>query len=174
VIRIEVGQLENARTEGILRPVDSSLEALNQASRQLESSAGEEVVARLRQMGEIPVGGAVVTPAGQLSSTLLIHVVIESPEEPASAMSIRRALTNGLRQATEWSLESLSLPPLGIGAGRYDAEWAARIMLPLVRDHQEQTGHPETVVIVVANDYEEDAFARELERSVSRSPGGDA
>ena len=42
--------------------------------------------ARLDGMGDLPVGGAVVTPGGDTLNPFIIHAVLESPEESMSVM----------------------------------------------------------------------------------------
>jgi serine/threonine-protein kinase len=136
--------------EGVLRSISSDLEADTAVGRTLELGAGPQVSDRLRAMGTLPVGAAVITPGGGLAASFLIHVVLQSRDEPVRAESLRAALTNGLRRAQEWGLESLALPPLGMGAGNLEAEESAAVMVPLIQGHLSGQAHPREVVIVVA------------------------
>ncbi len=172
MIRVRQAPLHEAETEGILIPVSEHLEAVTPAGRRVEVQAGPSVAERLRALGDVAVGGAVVTPAGRLAASLLIQVVIESLDEAMSEAGIRQALTNGLRHASEWGLRSLALPLLGTGAGRWDAEMAARIVLPVLRDHLNRVGQPEEVVVMVSGGYERAAVLEELARLELR-PAGD-
>lgn len=160
VSRIEAAE---AGTEAILRSVSSQLEPDTPESRDLAQGAGPDVSERLRGMGSLPVGAAVITPGGDLPVPFLIHVVLQSPEEPIRKEGVRLALQNGLRRAEEWGLESLAMPPLGTGAGNLDAEEAAEVMIPLIQDHLQRFDHPREVVIAVGNDYEDDVFQRAVE-----------
>ena len=166
MIRVVTGQLEDVDSEAILRPVDSQLEAVTAAGRGVEARAGPEVIERLRRMGDVPLGGAIVTPAGGLSASFLIHAVVRSQEEPLSKHGVRRALVNALRQASEWELSSLALPPLGAGPGSFDAETAAAIMVPVLQGHLRSVEFPNEIAIVVSSEYERDAFTRLLDRTV--------
>jgi O-acetyl-ADP-ribose deacetylase (regulator of RNase III) len=167
VIRVVQADLESVDAEGILRAVDSSLEAVTPAGRALEARAGSRVIERLRGVGEVPPGGALVTPAGDLPASFLVHVVVRSREEPLSEALARKALVSGLRQASEWSMATLATAPLGTGPGGFDAETAAHLMVPLLHDHLRSAEYPREIVIVVANDYERDVFARLLERETA-------
>jgi O-acetyl-ADP-ribose deacetylase (regulator of RNase III) len=162
MIRVALGGVVGAGTEGVLRSVSSELEPDTAESREVELGAGSAVVDRLRAMGSLPVGAAVITP--DLPVSFLIHVVLQSPEEPVRREGVRSALQNGLRRAHEWGLESLGMPPLGTGAGNLGAEEAAEVMVPLIREHLLQFEHPREVVIAVANEYENDVFLRAVER----------
>lgn len=160
MIRIVRIPLESAGVEGIFRPVDSELSGVTAGSRRLEIGAGPALVARLSAMEGIPVGGALLTPAGDLGPVFLIHVVIQAQDEAVTAAGVRRALLNGLRRATEWELERIAIPPLGSGAGQLDAGEVASVMIPLIQEYQAQVAFPREVLIVVESDYEEQVFSR--------------
>ena len=90
---------------------------------------------RLKKVGAIPVGGAVMTPGGTLATDFLIHVVVMSEDEPQSALTVQKALRNGLRRASDWALESLALPAIGIGVGTMEADDSARALLEILFNH---------------------------------------
>lgn len=162
MIHVRVGDLAREEVEAVLRPVSSELAGVTAASREIERAAGDEVRDRLQRFGSLPVGGALLTPGGDLAAAFLIHVVVQSADEPVSRAGIRRALVNGLRRATEWEIGSLALPPLGTGAGNLDAEASARVMLPVLEEHMEERDFPREVTIAVTSEYERDAFQRAL------------
>jgi O-acetyl-ADP-ribose deacetylase (regulator of RNase III) len=162
VIRVSVVHSGDPSTEGVLRPVNASLHGTSVSSRQLADEAGDGVERRLASVGDLPAGGAVITPAGNLPSSFLIHAVVQTPEEPVSEGLVRRALTNGLRRAEEWGLESLTVLPFGVGPGNLDADDAARITVSVLQDHAATADTLEEIVIAVATDYEADVFRRRI------------
>lgn len=155
-----VGALAAQTQEGVLRPIRSDSTPLTAEARDVLLGAGPAVVERLDQLGALPVGGAFVTPGGALGALFIIHVVTASEEEPETAVTVQRALGNGLRRATEWGMESLALPPLGLGVGRLDAEEAARAMVELLLNHLDEGHPPLDLTIVVTTDYEAEVFTR--------------
>lgn len=164
VVRVTVANAVDLKGDALLRSVGEGLDGITPLSRQIGLAAGEEVVARLRQMGEAPVGAALVTPGGDLGVAFLIHLVIRSVDEPISPSGVTRALRNGLRQAAGWELEELILPPLGLGAGNLTAETSARVTLEVLRDHAGESPFPSRVTIPVPGPYEEELFLRERAR----------
>jgi hypothetical protein len=141
MIQVLLGTLSEQETEGILRPIRSDLAPVTAASRDVAEGAGETMNEKLEQIGVIPVGGAVITPAGALSADFVIHAVVSAPDEPETPGSVQNALKNGLRRATDLGLESLALPPLGTGIGRLDAETCALAMLEMLFFHLDE-GQP--------------------------------
>ncbi|MGH7507359.1 MAG: macro domain-containing protein, partial [Longimicrobiales bacterium] len=162
MITIVRGALAERRIAAVLRPVTAEWAAPTPAMRRLEVAAGPDVEERCRALGELPVGSAVVTPAGALPAELLVHVVVRSAAEPVTARGVEQALRNGLRRAAEWAVQSLALPPLGTGAGNLDPEQAAAVMMPVLIEHVRSGAQPKRIEIIVDGDYERDAFEREL------------
>ena len=172
MIRVRRGRLGEAGTEAVLRPVRSDLAAVTPASREVAVDAGADVARRLEGLGEVPVGGAVVTPGGGLSAAFLIHVVVQAPDQPLTELTVQRALVNGLRRAREWGISSLALPPLGTGAGNLDPERWAALVVGILRDHADEGGEPTEIEVVVETRYEEEIFQRALD--VREGTGADA
>lgn len=158
MIAVRIADLETAQVDAVFRPVRWDLEPLTPGARRVGLGAGELIIERVAQMGDFPVGGAVVTPGGDLPSDFIIHLVIESFEEPVTQTGVRKALTNGLRQACAWGVESVALPPMGIGAGSLEAETAARIVVSVLRAFLESCESLREATIMVANEYEKAAF----------------
>lgn len=162
MIRIVVGDLADTAAEAVLRPVSSEWAAVTPAMRRLEVAAGPTVEAQCRTLGELPVGSAVITPAGDLAARFMIHVVVRSVDEPVTEAGVRRALQNGLRRVTEWGIGRVAMPPLGTGAGNLDADESAAIMMPALLDHMRDTGTPAEVDVHVDSEYEREVFERYL------------
>ena len=160
MITVAVGQLSAVEAEAVVRPVASDLSPVNALSRDLAAAAGEELTERLERVGPMPVGGALVTPAGALSCDFIIHVVVMSDEEPQTAFTVQRALRNGLRRAADWEVTSLAVPPLGLGAGMLEADPAARTLVEILADHCAEGRPPLDITIVVGSEYEAGLFGR--------------
>ncbi len=171
MIEVRREDLVTADVECVLRSVSSTLEPLTALDGRVGLAAGTEVQERIEQIGELPVGGAVITPAGDLGAAFIVHVALRSYDEPVTTSGVRRALLNGLRRAGQFGIETLALPPLGTGAGNLDAEAAADVMLKVIREHSHEQEHPKDVVIMVATDYERDVFVSRLQQSPETGEG---
>ena len=169
MIDVRRENLVTADVECILRSVGSDLGALTAVGREVGAAAGEDLLERIEQMGDLPVGAAVITPAGDLSASFIVHVALQSVEEPVSAGGVRKALLNGLRHACRMGIETLALPPLGTGPGNLDAEVAAEVMFEVLRGHMEKEEYPREVTVIVATEYELQAFASRLGKPSARA-----
>lgn len=159
MIRVVVGSLAEQAVEGVVRPVQSDFSPVSHASRDLAAAAGEGVEQKLSRVGSLPIGGAVMTPAGNLPCDFLIHVVVSSADEAQSTLTVQRAVQNGLRRVSDMGLTSLALPPLGIGVGMTQPEDAARALCELLFNHLDE-GETLDMTLVVSSPYEEEIFSR--------------
>ncbi|HSG46935.1 MAG TPA: macro domain-containing protein [Longimicrobiales bacterium] len=152
------GDLARAEAECVLRPVRADGAAVTAASRRVEAGAGARVADRVAAQGDSPVGTAFITPAGELSTAFLVHVVVQSVDEPVSTLSVQRGLLNALRRAADFGIASMALPPLGGGAGSLDAEEKARVVVEVLLNHVAEGQPPLEFQIVVESEYEESVF----------------
>lgn len=162
MIRVVVGSLTDQAVEGVVRPVQSDFSPVSHASRDLGIAAGEMIEEKLRRVGSLPMGGALMTPAGELPCDFLIHIVVSSADEPQSAATVQKAVRNALRRASDMGLSSLALPPIGIGVGMTEPEDAARALCELLFEHLDEGDTPD-VILVASSPYEEEMFARIVE-----------
>lgn len=170
MIRVVTGSLVDVEAEALVRPVRSDLAPVSGASRDVAIAAGAELEARLERLGSLPVGGAVMTPAGALRAAFLIHAVVMSDEEPQTHITVQRAVRNALARAADWGVASLALPPMGMGVGLTEPEDAADALVQLLASHLDEGRPPHDLMIVTSSPYERDLFAglvAEVERNLS-------
>ena len=164
MIDVVRGDITTLPASAILRPVSAEWEPVSAVARRLEVAAGPQLAEQCEKLGDLPVGSAVLTTAGQLTTDFVIHAIVRSIDEPVSESSVYRALQNALRRCVEWGVESLSLPPLGTGPGNLEPEESASVMVPVLLEHMRDADFPATVSIVVESEYEYDVFQYEVRR----------
>jgi len=157
MIRIVGTPLATVEAEAVLRPVRTDWAPVTPAARRLEQAAGARWAEGLVAQGDLILGSAAITGAGDLPVEFVIHAAVCSPEEGASRRSVELALRNGLRRAREWEIAELAMPLLGTGPGSLDPEGAVEVMAPLLRDHADAgsgagEGAGERTVLVCVED----------------------
>ncbi len=164
MIRVVVDDLASVTADAVVRPTNGNLEAITPALRRLELAAGPRFRDLCRVQRELGVGAAVVTGGGDLPAELVVHAVIQTSFEPVSRAGVQRALAAALRQAEQWHIATLALPPLGTGAGQLSLEDAADVVFPALEEHVRSAEHPANVLIVVETDVEREIFESRLAR----------
>jgi len=132
---------------------------MSAAGRALANRLGAED-AELLVLDDAPAGSAFLGAAGTLEAGYLIHVVVQSVEEPVTASTVERGLTNALRRAAAFGIESIALPPMGVGAGNLEAEQSAAILVDVLTRHMELGQPPLEFEVRVTSEFEEEVFLR--------------
>jgi O-acetyl-ADP-ribose deacetylase (regulator of RNase III) len=162
MIEVVLADIATIEANGIMHPVSAEWDPVTTAMRRLELKAGPTVLEQSRKVGELPVGSAVITTAGDAHADFMVHVIVRSATEAVSESVVQRALQNGLRRCVEWGIATLAVPPIGTGAGNLDAEDVAQLMLPILFDHMAEAAYPSKVILVAETQYERDAFEQML------------
>jgi len=170
MIEVVRADLAGTPAQAILRPVTAEWTAVTSTLRRLEPLMGSEVEAQCRKMGELPPGTALVTSGGGLGAEFVIHVIIRSVQQRITQSIVARGLEAALGRADEWGIESLAIPPIGVGAGNLDAEESAAVVVPILVEWQGTDRQPRQISIVVETPYELDVFERAVRQAVDAGP----
>ena len=88
-----------------------------------------------------------------------------SDTETVTRDGVARAWRSTLQQVQEWEFGTVSVPPIGTGAGNLTVEDAAEIMVTILKVHLGGAAFPADVSFVVETPAERDAFEAVLHRS---------
>jgi O-acetyl-ADP-ribose deacetylase (regulator of RNase III) len=135
------GRRDRERGESVALDVDRGRWRAQARRRRLDR------VAAVRQ-APVPLGGAIVTPAGNLAARSVIHAVSLDRERRTSAPVIEAAVRSAMARAREIGAASIAFPALGTGVGGFPLDEAARITVETVRD--ELTRSPTIAHVVFA------------------------
>ena len=113
----------------------------------------------------LAVGSAVVTSAGALPVSLLVHAIVSSPTEPVTRDRVRRAFRSALERALTWQMAEVAVPPLGLGAGNLDIDESAALMADELTRHFASASFPRRVTLVAETADE----AHSLESAITRA-----
>ena len=158
MIRVTLDSLLEAEVDAIVQPIRTDHAPTNALSRDLADRTGDLPASILERSGPLPVGAAILTPAPNLPSDYLIHVVVLSEEEPQTSVTVRKGLGNALARASDLGLESIALPPLGIGVGLTEPEAEASVLVEMLKEHLDGGYAPQLIVLAVTSRFEEELF----------------
>jgi len=118
-----------------------------------------------------PLGfGFVVTTAGNLPASYVIHAAVMGPDLKSTPDVVRRATQSVLRRAEELRLQSLAFPAFGTGVGRMAPKESADAMVGALRTHlaEMSPSNLRRVHLVLFQDDIHAAFGEALGRSGAR------
>ena len=110
----------------------------------IKKRAGLAPFREVARRGAIPLGHAVVTGAGRLPFTHIIHIAGIDMLWRASERSIRDSVANALRAAREHRIRSLALPLIGAGSGGFDE---ARVLALIIDTLEAELDDVEAIVV---------------------------
>jgi O-acetyl-ADP-ribose deacetylase (regulator of RNase III) len=102
----------------------------------IKQRAGLAPFRELAKHGPIPLGGAVLTGAGWLPYTAIIHVAGIDMWWRASERSICDSVKNAVALASEHGLGRVALPVIGAGSGGFDEARALALIVGTLEDLQ--------------------------------------
>jgi O-acetyl-ADP-ribose deacetylase len=146
--RIELwnGDICELEVDAIVNAANLSLWMSTGVGGALKRAGGDAIEFAAVSQAPVPLGGAVITPAGKLAAKAVIHAVSLDRERRTSAPVIEAAVRSAMARAREMGATSIAFPALGTGVGGFPLEEAARITVDTVRD---ELAHSPTIAHVV-------------------------
>jgi len=143
-MKVKVGQTEIVLERGDITDfeVDAIVNAANNhlwmgagVAGAIKRKGGTIIEEEAVRQGPIEVGDVVVTIAGNLNASYVIHAAVMGQDLASSGDVVRRATRAVLRRAEEMRLQSLAFPAFGTGVGRMPPKESAEAMVGALRAH---------------------------------------
>ncbi len=162
--RIELwnGDICDLEVDAIVNAANLSLWMSTGVGGALKRAGGDTIEFAAVRQAPVPLGGAIVTPAGNLAAKAVIHAVSLDRDRRTSGPVIEAAVRSAMARAREIEATSIAFPALGTGVGGFPLEEAARIMVTTVRDELAQSPAIEHVIFALRGAAAYEAFSTEL------------
>ncbi len=134
-IVIERGDITDWEVDAIVNAANSHLWMGAGVAGAIKKKGGIIIEEEAVQQGPIEVGEAVVTTAGNLAATYVIHAAAMGQDLKTDAEKIARATLSSLKRADDLKISSIAFPALGTGVGGFPPGQAAEVMLGALLGH---------------------------------------
>jgi O-acetyl-ADP-ribose deacetylase (regulator of RNase III) len=150
VAQIELwnGDICDLEVDAIVNAANTTLWMATGVGGALKRAGGDAIEFAAVRQAPVPLGGAVVTPAGTLAARFVIHAVSLDRDRRTSGATIESAVRSAMARAREAGVTSIAFPALGSGVGGFPLEEGARITVATVRD--ELPSSPSIVHVIFA------------------------
>jgi len=147
VTRIELwnGDICELEVDAIVNAANLSLWMSTGVAGEIKRAGGDAIEFAAVRQAPVPLGEAVVTPAGRLAAKMVIHAVSLDRDRRTSSDVIDRAVRSAMARARELRLASIAFPAMGTGVGGFPIDEAARVTVQAVRD---ELGRSESMAFV--------------------------
>ena len=162
--RIELwnGDICDLEVDAIVNAANLSLWMSTGVGGALKRAGGDTIEFAAVRQAPVPLGGAIVTPAGNLAAKAVIHAVSLDRDRRTSGPVIEAAVRSAMARAREIEATSIAFPALGTGVGGFPLEDAARIMVTTVRDELGESPAIEHVIFALRGAAAYEAFSAVL------------
>lgn len=162
---VERGDITDAEVDAVVNAANDELLMGTGVAGALKRKGGVVIEEDALRQGPIEIGEAVLTVAGNLAATHVIHAVTMGKDLKADPEKITAATRATLAIAEKHKLSSLAFPALGSGIGGVPAAQSADAMLPTVVEHVKRGNTSlEKVLFVLYEDQAQKAFSEALKR----------
>lgn len=153
---VTIGDITRMRTEAIVNAANSSLMGGGGVDGAIHRGGGPSILAECKALRKtrypdgLPTGDAVVTGAGNLPATYVIHTVgpIWHGGGSGEAEKLAGCYRRTLEEAEKLSVKEIAFPAISTGIYGYPKQEAARIAFTAVRDFLATSTLPEAVYFV--------------------------
>jgi O-acetyl-ADP-ribose deacetylase (regulator of RNase III) len=134
--RIELwnGDICDLEVDAIVNAANLSLWMSTGVAGEIKRAGGDAIEFAAVRQAPVPLGEAVVTPAGRLAARIVIHAVSLDRDRRTSAEVIDRAVRSAMARARELRVQSIAFPAMGTGVGGFPIDEAAQVTVRAVRD----------------------------------------
>jgi O-acetyl-ADP-ribose deacetylase (regulator of RNase III) len=160
-IAIERGDISLIEVDAVVNAANTTLAMGTGVAGALKKRGGVVIEEEAMRLGPVEVGEAVLTTAGNLVATHVIHAAVMGPDLKTDPATIGKTTRAVLALAVKHRLTSLALPALGTGVGHVPPALSAEAMLEAVIGHLKAGGSSLKRVIFVL--YQDDAYRAFIE-----------
>jgi O-acetyl-ADP-ribose deacetylase (regulator of RNase III) len=174
--RIELwnGDICDLEVDAIVNAANISLWMSTGVGGALKRAGGDSIEFAAVRQAPVPLGGAIITPAGKLAAKVVIHAVSLDRERRTSGPVIEAAVRSAMARAREIGVTSIAFPALGTGVGGFSLDEAARITIETVRDELTKSPSIDHVVFALRGSAAYSAFSAVLHPAQEVVRGGPA
>ncbi|MEZ0241117.1 MAG: macro domain-containing protein [Chloroflexota bacterium] len=173
--RIELwnGDICDLEVDAIVNHANLSLWMATGVGGAIKRAGGDAIEFAAVRQAPVPLGAAIVTTAGTLAATAVIHAVSLDRDRRTSGPIIEAAVRSAMAQARDIGATSIAFPALGTGVGGFPLDEAARITVETVRDELSHSPTIDHVIFALRGATAYAAFGTAINApSTSGSAGG--
>jgi O-acetyl-ADP-ribose deacetylase len=131
-IRIIQGDITETDCQALVNPANSDLILGGGVAGAIRKKGGPSIQEACNKIGHCPVGGAVITIAGNLKTSHVIHAVGPRLGEGGEDTKLENATLNSLKVAEEKNILSIAFPAISTGVFGFPIDRCSNIMLKAV------------------------------------------
>jgi O-acetyl-ADP-ribose deacetylase (regulator of RNase III) len=155
IFSIEQGDITEAEVDAIVNAANATLSMGTGVAGAMKRKGGTVIEEEAKRQGPIEPGEAVLTVAGNLPATHVIHAAL-GPDLKTNPERVGAATRSSLELAERHKISSIAFPALGSGTGGVPPEQTAEAMVSAIVEHVRKGNTSLRKVVFVL--YQKEAF----------------
>ena len=155
-VAVERGDISLSDADAVVNAANTELAMGTGVAGALKKRGGVVIEEEAMRLGPVEVGEAVLTTAGNLPATHIIHAAVMGTDLKTDAATVGKTTQAVLALAVKHKLTSIAFPALGTGVGHVPPAQSAEAMLETVAAHLKGGGSTLKRVVFVL--YQDDAY----------------
>ncbi len=161
-IRLWNGDICVLEVDAIVSPANPTLWMSTGIAGALKRMGGDAIEFAAIRQAPAPIGSAVVTDAGRLAASWIVHAVSLDRDRRTSRPAIEAAVRSSMAKVRELGARSVAFPPMGTDVGGFPLDESAAVTVGIVRDELASCPDLDHVVFAVRGIAAYEAFERAL------------
>ncbi len=129
------GDITKVKADAVVNPANSLMVMGGGVAGAIKRAGGREIEDEARRYAPVPVGKAVVTRAGRLRASYVIHApTMKYPAMRIGVENVAMATKAAISLAKELGVESVAFPAMGAGVGGVSTRASARTMAQVIKE----------------------------------------
>lgn len=150
IVRLVKGDITLVETDAFVFYAQHDLALGSGFGGAISVRGGPSVQKELDELGPLETGQVVVTGAGKLTASFIVHAVGPRFNEDDMEGKLRTTVTNSLKAAEEKGVKRLAMPAMGAGFYGVPLDMCARVMVETIKSYLEgETGIEEVIICVI-------------------------
>jgi O-acetyl-ADP-ribose deacetylase (regulator of RNase III) len=134
-IVLKEGDITEQEVDAIVNAANTRLVLGAGVAGAIREKGGPQIQAECDAIGQIQVGDAAITGAGNLPARWVIHAAGMRPGGSATESSIHSSMRRSLELAREKGCRTIAIPAIGAGIGGFPVQRCAEILIGEARGH---------------------------------------
>ena len=163
-IDVRLDDISECDTDAIVNAANTRLVLGAGVAGAIDSKGGPAIQQECDAIGHCPVGGAVITGAGDLRARYVIHAVGPRQGEGDEDNKLKNATLSSLKLADENNCQTIGFPAISTGIFAFPVDACARIMLTTTHQYLSGATNIKRVVFALFDDNSLKIFEDQLKK----------
>ncbi|MGP3667066.1 MAG: macro domain-containing protein [Candidatus Bathyarchaeota archaeon] len=172
VIELVKGDITDLEVDAIVNAANSQLKLGGGVAGAIRKKGGPKIQEECDKIGYCPVGGAVITGAGNLKAKYVVHAVGPRYGEGNEDDKLKNATLNSLKIAEQYKVKTIAFPAISTGIFGFPKDRCAEIMLQTTVNYLKSETKIEKVVFCLYDDETFKIFQDKLDKMIKKNAVG--